>query len=60
MKCPYMKSIETHVQIWTQHHDDDPDKTAGGIVDQWYYELMDCLKCDCAAWYDGRCHYNDR
>ena len=55
-----MKSIETHVQIWNQHHDDDPDKTAGGIVDQWYYAPMDCLKCDCAAWYDGRCHYNDR
>ena len=60
MKCPYMKSIETHVQIWYQHHDDDPAKTAGGIVDQWYYAPMDCLKCDCAAWYDGRCHYNDR
>ena len=60
MKCPYMKSIETHVQIWNQHHDDDPDKTAGRTVDQWYYELMDCLKGDCAAWYDGRCHYNDR
>lgn len=49
MKCPYMKSSETHVQIWNQYHDDDPDKTAGRIVDQWYYELMDCLKCDCAA-----------
>lgn len=60
MKCPYMKSIETHVQIWNQRHDDDQDKTAGGIVDQWYYAPMDCLKCDCAAWYDGRCHYKDR
>ena len=60
MKCPYMKSIETHGQIWNQRHDDDQDKTAGGIVDQWYYAPMDCLKCDCAAWYDGRCHYNDR
>ena len=60
MKCPYMKSIETHVRIWNQRHDDDQDKTAGGIVDQWYYAPMDCLKCDCAAWYDGRCHYNDR
>lgn len=60
MKCPYMKSVETHVQVWIQHHDDDSDKTAGRTVEQWYYELMDCFKDDCGAWRDGRCHYNDR
>lgn len=60
MKCPYMKSVETHVQIWCQDGRDSDEKTTSCTVDQWQYDLMNCLQEDCAAWHNGRCHYNDK
>lgn len=57
MKCPYIRSVDTHIQGWTQSNDSDSQNSRGVIFDQWQYVQQDCLKDQCGVWRDGRCCY---
>lgn len=58
MKCPYNRKSETHYQRWTQKCDEDSQSPrTGSRVDQYIFELEDCLKEECGAWQNGRCCY---
>lgn len=57
MKCPYNRSMETHIQGWTQNNDSENQKSRGVTIDQWYYEFQECLKEECGVYRNGRCCY---
>lgn len=58
MKCPYNRKSETHYQCWTQKCDEDSQSPrTGSQVDRYIFELEDCLKEECGAWWNGRCWY---
>lgn len=57
MKCPYNRKSETHVQRWGQRLDENGQPVSGMAVDEWRFELSDCLKHECGAWQNGRCCY---
>ena len=58
MKCPYTCDVE-RVSQNSYEHDDDGYNTFNEekIIEHRTY--IDCLKDDCAAFYDGRCHYKE-
>lgn len=58
MKCPYNRKSETRYLYWTQECDEDSHAPSKGKqIDQYIFELEDCLKQDCGAWHNGRCCY---
>ena len=57
MKCPYNRKVETQVQKWKQAPDENQTITDGKTVTQTIFELMECEKENCGAWYNGRCCY---
>lgn len=57
MKCPYNRRAETHIQGWTQSNDSESQRSRVITVDQWSFELQDCLKEECGVWRDGHCCY---
>lgn len=58
MKCPYNRKVETQVQKWEQSPDENQSLTDGKTVTQTVFELMDCEKENCGAWYNGKCCYS--
>ena len=60
MKCPYNRKRETQVLQWTQDPFDDNDALlkGGEQITTTSFELMDCVKEECGAYYDGRCCYS--
>ena len=57
MKCPYNLKHETHIQCWGQRYDKNEQPFCGTTVDEYRFELADCLKDECGAWQNGRCCY---
>ena len=58
MKRPNNRPSETHYQRWAQKYDEDSQSPKGGSqIDQYIFELEDCLKEECGAWQNGRCCY---
>ena len=57
MKCPYNRKSEKHIQKWGQKANDEGIVTSGLIIDEWNFELADCLKENCGAYHNGRCCY---
>ena len=58
MKCPYNRKSETPYQCWAQKYDEGSQSPEGGSqIDQYIFELEDCLKQECGAWQNGRCCY---
>lgn len=57
MKCPYNRKSERRIQKWGQKANEEQILTNGITVDEYYFELADCLKEDCGAWHNGRCCY---
>jgi hypothetical protein len=53
MKCPYNVSIETEQTVF------EYDKFGFQVFQQTIVksEMPDCIKEECAAWCDGKCHY---
>ena len=61
MKCPYKNRLKVRTQTWVQFDNTDDEKEMhGGITsDFWQYEFAECLKENCGAYYDNRCHYHN-
>lgn len=57
MKCPYNRKSEKHVQKWSQSLNDENVVTSGLQADECSFELMECEKENCGAWYNGKCCY---
>ena len=57
VKCPYNRQAETHIQSWMQRPNENGAITRRATVDQWCYEMQDCLKDECGAWHKGHCCY---
>ena len=56
-RCPYICKSKTETECWNQHPDDNGNVTKGITVRQYFFEYEECLKENCGAWYDGKCHY---
>ena len=56
MKCPYCLHIEQVYQDAYAYTDDGQvDVHAHKLVED--RPMPDCLREECGAWHDGRCHY---
>lgn len=58
MKCPYECKSKTEIETWEQTVEDG-HPTKGKTMRQFIFELEECKKEECGAWYDGRCHYKE-
>ncbi|WHH58471.1 hypothetical protein [Petroclostridium sp. X23] len=58
MKCTYACNVE-QVNQNRYEFDDDGRNTfhEHKLIELKHY--IECLKEECGAWYDGRCHYSD-
>lgn len=57
MKCPYTVNIEQVVQYYFERDDSgNVVNEEQKLIEQKIYVL--CLKEECGAFYNGRCHYN--
>ncbi len=57
MQCPYNRKTETQCLQWTQDVNEDGIIERGQQVTRHEFGLMECLKENCGAWHNGRCHY---
>lgn len=59
MKCPYNRKSEIQVLQWSQepYEDNENILKSGEQITKTSFELMDCAKENCGAWYNGRCCY---
>ena len=59
MICPYIKPTEIVTQSWFQNADPSTQTLTDGVtITASTVVPQKCRENDCAAWYDGRCHYN--
>lgn len=58
MRCPYACKTKTEFESWEQTLEDGTP-VKGKVMKQYAFQYEECIKEDCGAWYDGRCHYND-
>lgn len=60
MKCPYKqnKAIQTTSSEYDLTNEDTGicKGVAQVLVEKYIY--CECIKEECAVWYDGKCHYN--
>lgn len=59
MKCPYNRKSETQILQWTQEPDEQNETVlkSGGQITKTSFELMECTREACGAFYRGRCCY---
>ena len=60
MKCPYKQSSLQQVERTVHDLINEETGVAKGqdTVIETIYEYCDCIKEECAVWYDEKCHYN--
>ena len=60
MKCPYNQKSLKHIEHTENQIIDDETGVCKGhcTTKKKKYEYCDCIKEDCAVYYDGKCHYN--
>lgn len=59
MKCPYRTSRLKHIEQTSHNLIDEETGVSKGsatIITE-DYEYCDCLKEECAVYYEGKCHY---
>lgn len=59
MKCPYNRKKEIQLLQWTQEPDEQNENVvkSGEQITKTAFELMDCVREECGAFYNGRCCY---
>jgi|GEM_PF-4833964 len=55
MKCPFLIK-KTHGEKWKQISDVD-ESSSGELMFVEETIPKECIQTECAAWYNGRCHY---
>ena len=58
--CPYCQETKTEFQKWKQDPDDNQTLVEGQTATRTVYTYVECKREKCGAFYDGRCHYNDK
>lgn len=59
MKCPYNVQNKTEILQWQNDIDDNGVVTGCNQITKGTFSLMECLREECGAFYDGRCHYSE-
>ena len=59
MRCPYACKAKTEYETNQYEYNEDGNPTTYKTVRQYVFQQEDCVKEECGAWYDGRCHYKD-
>lgn len=60
MKCPYFSKTEDGIAVEKYKHDSETDhivQMSRTYHSEW--QMAECIKEECAAWRDGRCHYKE-
>ena len=59
MKCPYNRKKEIQLLQWTQEPDEQNENVikSGEQITKTDFELMECEREECGAFYNGRCCY---
>lgn len=57
MKCPYNRMVN---EMQKYEYDYMPDGNVSKFTQNLFQNeiFQECIKEDCAAWYDGHCNYN--
>ena len=60
MKCPYNMSSLKHIEQSENNIINEELGICKGTLTNIFetYKWCDCIKEDCAVYYDGKCHYN--
>lgn len=57
MMCPYNRKKQTNVIQWVQEYNDDGQAESLTQISTDTFDMLECPRDGCAAWYHGRCHY---
>lgn len=58
--CPYCKKTKTEFQQWNQNPDENQTLTEGKTATRTVYTYVECQREKCGAFYNGKCHYNEK
>lgn len=56
MKCPYSLNVQ-RVNQWAYEYDDEGRGSFTELIEREGVSFVDCLREECGAFYEGRCHF---